>query len=217
MLIRAALRPTAVTTIAKMAGATAIARPDAAIRRRSGLSAFQAAGPHMRIVPQRALLAQRPCAAVIRAMRAIWTAMATVWAASRARHVHPGSFGGTLIFIRVPSAMTDVEHLWACALAIETQHGTGPPLHVAEWIGALALVRDTAGFARWQTLAPCLAALRGASAQGWLRGGLPRFAPIAWWRRLHVARGPSPLVAFLRVRSPHAVNPIRGSPSRTAR
>lgn len=54
--------------------------------------------------------------------------------------------------------MTDEQHLWACALAIEKLHGTAAPLHVAERIGALALAGDAAGVARWQAIAACLAA-----------------------------------------------------------
>lgn len=55
--------------------------------------------------------------------------------------------------------MTEEQHLWACALAIERQHGERAPLHVAERIGALALVGDVAGVERWKAIAARMQAL----------------------------------------------------------
>lgn len=45
------------------------------------------------------------------------------------------------------------QHLWACALAIERQHGARAPVFVAERIGALALAGDGAGIERWKAIA----------------------------------------------------------------
>lgn len=55
--------------------------------------------------------------------------------------------------------MTDEQHLWACALAVEKQHGKEAPLHVAERIGALALAGDMAGVERWKAIAAKMQAL----------------------------------------------------------
>ena len=55
--------------------------------------------------------------------------------------------------------MTDEQHLWACALAIEKQHGKAAPVHVAERIGALALAGDMAGVERWKAIATKMQAL----------------------------------------------------------
>jgi hypothetical protein len=55
--------------------------------------------------------------------------------------------------------MTDEQHLWACALAIERQHGERAPRFVAERIGALALAGDAAGVARWKAIAARMAQL----------------------------------------------------------
>ncbi|WP_374394929.1 hypothetical protein [Sphingopyxis sp.] len=55
--------------------------------------------------------------------------------------------------------MTDELHLWACALAVEKQHGAKAPLHVAERIGALALAGDMAGVERWKAIAARMASL----------------------------------------------------------
>ncbi|WP_447753182.1 DUF6961 family protein [Sphingopyxis fribergensis] len=49
--------------------------------------------------------------------------------------------------------ISDEQHLWACALAIERQHGARAPVFVAERIGALALAGDAAGVARWTAIA----------------------------------------------------------------
>lgn len=61
--------------------------------------------------------------------------------------------------------MTDEQHLWACALAVEKRHGAKAPLHVAERIGALAQAGDSDGVAMWQAIAVRLDRLR--------RGGIP--------------------------------------------
>ena len=47
------------------------------------------------------------------------------------------------------------QHLWACALAVERQHGARAPIFVAERIGALALALagDAAGIERWKAIA----------------------------------------------------------------
>lgn len=55
--------------------------------------------------------------------------------------------------------MTEEQHLWACALAIEKQHGQAAPVHVAERIGALALAGDMAGVERWKAIAARMQAL----------------------------------------------------------
>jgi hypothetical protein len=55
--------------------------------------------------------------------------------------------------------VTEEQQLWACALAIERQHGERAPLHVAERIGALALVGDVAGVERWKAIAARMQAL----------------------------------------------------------
>lgn len=48
--------------------------------------------------------------------------------------------------------MTPEQHVWACALAVERQHGQRAVVFVAERIGALALQGDTAGVAMWKAL-----------------------------------------------------------------
>ena len=55
--------------------------------------------------------------------------------------------------------LTEDRHLWACALAVEKQHGAGAPRFVAARIGALALAGDNAGVARWKAIARKLDAL----------------------------------------------------------
>jgi hypothetical protein len=56
--------------------------------------------------------------------------------------------------------VTEEQHLWACALEVERQHGDRAALHVAGRIGALALVGDFAGVKRWKAIAAKLDALR---------------------------------------------------------
>lgn len=53
-------------------------------------------------------------------------------------------------------AMSPQEHVWACALAIERQHGPRAAVVVAERIGALALAGDREGIAMWKAIAACL-------------------------------------------------------------
>lgn len=55
--------------------------------------------------------------------------------------------------------LSDEQHLWACALAIERQHGARAPVFVAERIGALALAGDAAGVDRWKAIAARMARL----------------------------------------------------------
>lgn len=52
--------------------------------------------------------------------------------------------------------MSPQEHIWACALAIERQHGAQSAVVVAERIGALALAGDQEGIAMWKVIAVCL-------------------------------------------------------------
>lgn len=49
--------------------------------------------------------------------------------------------------------MTPEQHVWACALAVERQHGTRAVVFVKERIGALALQGDTAGVEMWKAIA----------------------------------------------------------------
>ena len=58
--------------------------------------------------------------------------------------------------------MTEEQHLWACALAVQKQHGERAPAFVAERIGALALVGDTGGVDRWKAIAIKMDLLRSA-------------------------------------------------------
>lgn len=51
------------------------------------------------------------------------------------------------------------QHLWACALAVERQHGARAPVFVAERIGALALAGDAAGVGRWRAIVVRMAQL----------------------------------------------------------
>ena len=55
--------------------------------------------------------------------------------------------------------LSDEQHLWACALAIERQHGARAAVFVAERIGALALAGDAAGVERWKAVAARMARL----------------------------------------------------------
>lgn len=49
--------------------------------------------------------------------------------------------------------MTREEERWAEAVAIERQHGIMAPMWIAERIGALALLGDFAGVARFREIA----------------------------------------------------------------
>lgn len=51
-----------------------------------------------------------------------------------------------------PSPLPDWE-LQAVAVAVLRQHGDGAPLHVAERIGACAVVDDAEGVATWKEVA----------------------------------------------------------------
>ena len=62
-------------------------------------------------------------------------------------------------------ALTDEQHIWACAVAIERIHGAAAPLVVAERIGALALAGDEAGVAMWKAIAARLDALTRATSR----------------------------------------------------
>ncbi len=55
--------------------------------------------------------------------------------------------------------ITPERELWACALAIEKQHGNQAAVWIADRIGALALDGDAAGVARWKAIAEKLALL----------------------------------------------------------
>lgn len=55
--------------------------------------------------------------------------------------------------------LSDEQHLWACAVAIERQHGARAPVFVAERIGALALAGDAKGVDRWTAIAARMARL----------------------------------------------------------
>lgn len=55
--------------------------------------------------------------------------------------------------------------LWACANRVLQTHGESAPLHVAEQIGALALVGDADGVRTWQAIAKCIARLSGKDVQ----------------------------------------------------
>jgi len=59
--------------------------------------------------------------------------------------------------------VTPERHIWACALAVEKQHGKGAQLFVAERIGALALAGDGEGVAMWKAIAVRLDALRSGT------------------------------------------------------
>ncbi len=163
--IRAVLLPTAATTIARMAADIAMAGQHEARHLPNDRSAFRAMCI-LPIVQPPALPELHRCGSVPPAMAAIWTAMGTGSVANdpdvRPRRVLgiPGrqdimpSAGGC-------AGLTDDQHIWACALAIETQYGTKAPLHVAERIGTLAQAGDADGVAMWQAIALRLDRLRG--------------------------------------------------------
>jgi hypothetical protein len=58
--------------------------------------------------------------------------------------------------------MAAARHIWACALAVEKQHGADAPRFAAERIGALALAGDAGGVAMWQAIAARLEVMREA-------------------------------------------------------
>jgi len=49
--------------------------------------------------------------------------------------------------------MTAEKELWACALAIEKEHGEQAAVWIAERIGILAIEGDIEGIARWKAIA----------------------------------------------------------------
>lgn len=51
------------------------------------------------------------------------------------------------------------QELWACALLVEKQQGSGAPLWIAQRIGELALSGDMAGVERWKAIAAKLDSL----------------------------------------------------------
>lgn len=55
--------------------------------------------------------------------------------------------------------MNPERELWACALAVEKQHGDQAAVWIAERIAALALEGNAAGVARWKAIAEKLALL----------------------------------------------------------
>ncbi|WP_327195822.1 DUF6961 family protein [Sphingopyxis sp. LC81] len=57
--------------------------------------------------------------------------------------------------------MTSEQHIWACALAVEKQHGARAPLFVAERLGSLARAGDEEGVVMWKAIAARLDLLRG--------------------------------------------------------
>ncbi len=61
--------------------------------------------------------------------------------------------------------MTPELESWAEALAIERRYGIHAPRHVAERIGALALVGDDAGVVRWRQIAGRLDLLTSGARQ----------------------------------------------------
>jgi hypothetical protein len=62
--------------------------------------------------------------------------------------------------------VTDEQHLWACALAIEQQYGDAAACHAAERIGALVLAGDMNGVERWKAIATCLDAMAPDRGRG---------------------------------------------------
>ncbi len=57
-------------------------------------------------------------------------------------------------------SLTPDRHIWACALAVEKQHGKRAAVFAAERIGALALAGDHDGVAMWKAIAARLDAMR---------------------------------------------------------
>lgn len=55
--------------------------------------------------------------------------------------------------------MTAEKELWACALAVEKEHGEQAAVWIAERIGALAIEGDIEGIARWKAIAEKLSLL----------------------------------------------------------
>jgi len=64
----------------------------------------------------------------------------------------------------IDGTMTSERELWACALAVEHQHGAGASAFIAERIGALAMAGDVAGLKRWKAIATCLDVMRAETS-----------------------------------------------------
>ena len=54
--------------------------------------------------------------------------------------------------------MTPEQHILACALEVERQHGERAPVFVAERIGALVMQGDVAGVEMWKAIAVAMSA-----------------------------------------------------------
>lgn len=61
--------------------------------------------------------------------------------------------------------LTPERERWAEALAVQRQHGDAADHFIAERIGALALIGDEAGVARWREIAVRLDRLRAGTLQ----------------------------------------------------
>jgi hypothetical protein len=61
--------------------------------------------------------------------------------------------------------MTQEQHLWACALQVERQHGEGAMAFVNDRRVAFAMAGDQAGCDRWEAIAACLEQLQEATKQ----------------------------------------------------
>lgn len=68
-----------------------------------------------------------------------------------------GSLSRTLRIAGLPR-LTPEQHILACALEVERQHGELAPVFVAGRIGALALVGDFAGVKMWKAIAAAMTA-----------------------------------------------------------
>lgn len=64
--------------------------------------------------------------------------------------------GGPHRICYVLVTLTHQQHVLACALEVNRQHGASGPAFVAEQIGALAVAGDSAGVAMWKEIASAL-------------------------------------------------------------
>lgn len=62
--------------------------------------------------------------------------------------------------------MTPEQHVWACALEVERQHGERASAFVAERIASLTDEHDAAGVAMWQAIGGRLDQLSGRDRNG---------------------------------------------------
>ena len=79
----------------------------------------------------------------------------------------PEAFTPALLFVRYVrylAVMTPAEHVLACALEVERQHGRRAPVFVAAQIGRLALGGDAAGIEMWKQIAAALDRLSSRNA-----------------------------------------------------